>query len=152
MSLVIQPILDALVSHSLATGYFEQVNTHEPKNSPGSGLTSAIWVQSMGPARGQSGLASTTGLVTFQQRIYTNMLAEPADVIDPGMLTAVDALLVAYSGDFTLGANVKYIDLLGSTGTPLSLVAGYIDIGGKIYRVMTITIPIILNDLWDQVA
>jgi len=35
---------------------------------------------------------------------------------------------------------------------PLSALAGYLNQDGKLYRVMTVTLPIIINDIWAQVA
>ena len=143
-------ILDAVVSHALASGFFDRVNTHEPKSAPPSGLTCAIWVQSIGPVPLGSGLASTTGRLGLQVRLYTSMTAEPQDAIDPGLMRAVDGLLAAYSGDFELGGLVRNVDLLGAYGDPLSARAGYLNVDGKLMRIMDITLPLIVNDLWTQ--
>lgn len=147
----IQAILAALESHALSTGRFERVNTHEPKSPPGNGVTSAIWVQRISPVPAGSGLRATAGVITFTQRLYQNMLAEPQDAIDPELVAAADAMLAAYSGDFTLGGLVRNIDLLGATGTPLSAQAGYVTIDRTLHRVMDITVPCIVSDLWEQV-
>jgi hypothetical protein len=144
-------ILAALVDHSLTTGLFERVNGHEPKNAPGSGLSCALWCDSIGPARNQSGLDQTAGLLVFSQRIQTSMLSEPADDIDPQVLGATDAVFANYSGDFTLGGLIREIDLLGMAGNnPLAARAGYVNQDGKMFRVMTITIPMIIDALWSQ--
>lgn len=145
-------ILDGVVSHAAASGWFERVNSHEPKNAPGKGLTAAVWVQSMGPVPTGSGLQATTGHVVFNVRVYSSMLQEPQDAIDPNMLAAVDALFAAYSGDFDLGGTVRCVDLLGQAGTPLSAQAGYLTIDNKIFRVMTVTLPVLVNDAWEQVS
>jgi hypothetical protein len=42
------------------------------------------------------------------------------------------------------------VDLLGSAGAPLSAQAGYLNQDGRLFRVMTLTLPIIVNDVWDQ--
>jgi hypothetical protein len=78
------------------------------------------------------------------------MVQEPQDAIDPGVAAAVDALMAAYSGDFEFGSNVRNVDLLGSAGVPLAAEAGYLNVSGTMYRVMTITLPLIINDLWSQ--
>lgn len=148
----VTPILDAVQSHALSLGLFERVNTHEPKNAPGNGLTAAIWADRIAPIPGASGLAASTGLVTFMVRIYSNMLQEPQDAIDPNLLAAVDTLIATYSGDFELGGSVRNIDLLGQHGPALSAQAGYINHDNKLYRVMTITLPVVVNDVWSQVA
>jgi len=143
-------LLDALASHAQATGLIEVTTTHEPKNAPGQGITAALWVQRIAPVPAGSGLAETTGVVTFTLRFYSNMLQEPLDAIDPAIVQAVDAMMTAYTGDFTLGGSIRNIDLLGATGEALSARAGYLNVGGKYFRIMDVTIPCIVNDLWSQ--
>ncbi len=59
MALDSAPIINAVVSHAMASGHFEQVNGHEPANPPGHGLTAAVWVDLVEPVR-SSGLARTS--------------------------------------------------------------------------------------------
>jgi hypothetical protein len=144
-------VLNALESHVLATGLFRQVNTHEPKQAPpDDGLTAAIWSQRVNPMPPGSGLAATSAFVVYTIRIYQNMLLEPQDAIDPTIQTAVDTILTALSGDFELGGNVRNIDLLGQTGEQLAAAAGYVNIDQRLFRVMDITVPVIVNDAWAQ--
>lgn len=152
MALDLAPVVDKLVSHAAASGHFARVNQHEPKNAPGSGLTAAVWPQLGQPARGMSGLNSTTFRVEFRIRIYSNMLAQPVDQIDTTMLTAVSTLLADYSAGFTLGGLVRNVDLLGAAGNPLSWQAGYLTIDQKSYRIVDITVPLVINDVFDQSA
>ncbi|WP_367138851.1 MULTISPECIES: hypothetical protein [Streptomyces] len=152
MALNASSILDAIVSHAMSLGYFETVNGHEPQSPPTSGLTAAVWVEQIGPAVGASGLSATSTRLAFCVRLYTSLLQQPADAIDPQLMAALDALLAAYSGDFTLGGTVRQVDLLGAFGDPLSARAGYLIESGAEYRVMTVTLPVIVNDLWDEVA
>ena len=147
-------VLDAVVSHALASGYFATVNGHEPVNAPvGGGITAGVWVDSLAPVR-SSGLAAGSGLLTLQVRLYSSVVQEPQDAIDPALLDAVNGLMVAYSGDFQLGgiAGVRCVDLLGQSGTALSMRAGYSEQQDGVYRVMTVTVPILIDDLWAQVA
>lgn len=150
MSLGTKAILAAVISHAKASGKVERVLTHEPKSAPGNGITVAVWVQNLRPVT--SSLTSTTARLELSVRIYTNMLADPQDAIDTRLLDAVDALMAAYSGDFQLGGLVKDVDLLGADGDPLSADAGYLEQDGKLYRVMVITLPLIVSDLWGQNA
>jgi hypothetical protein len=120
MSLDSNAIIDAVASHAAASGWFERVNRHEPKNAPGHGLTAAVWVDQLGPVPAGSGLRKTSARVVLNVRVFQNMLAEPQDEIDPNMMSAVDALMTAYSGDFELGGNVRNVDLLAQAGTPLA--------------------------------
>lgn len=151
MALDVDGIVDAAMSHAMASGWFDRVNGHEPKNPPGNGLTAAVWMERVKPVL-SSGLASTSAQVVLNVRLYTSMLQEPQDAIDPTMMKALSALFEAYSGDFTLGGLVREVDLIGAEGTSLQAEAGYLNQNGLLYRVFTITLPVIVNDVWDQVA
>lgn len=151
MAINSQALIDDLASHAMATGFFDRVNQHEPKTKPGRGLTAAVWIDRIEPARGRSGLNSTTARVVFNVRVYTNMLQQPQDAIDPQVMAAADALFEAYSGDFQLGGDAAFIDLLGATqGHELFGQSGYINIDNVVMRVFTITVPVIVNDAWTQ--
>ncbi|MCX4778170.1 hypothetical protein [Streptomyces sp. NBC_01264] len=152
MTLNISGILDGVVSHAMASGHFEQVNGHEPANAPGLGLTAAVWTETVQAIGRVSGLSSTSALLAFNVRLYTPVQAEPADAIDPNLITAVDDLCAAYIGDFTLDGLIRQVDIFGAHSPGLLVRAGYIQQSGAIFRVMTITLPVIVNDLWEQVA
>lgn len=152
MALDTSTLFARLVSHAQQTGLFEQVLTHEPRNAPGNGLTAAFWTEGLTPVPRASGLDKTTGRLELSVRVMTPADQEPADDIDGQCLAAVDALWTAYSGDFELGGALWAVDLLGAYGTPLQMKAGYLGQDSMLYRVMTITLPLIINDLWEQVA
>lgn len=156
MALNSQTILNAIESHARRLGHFDQVNTHEPKKPPGNGLTCAIWVQHIGRAL-SSGASSTSAYVIFTIRIYSNMLQEPQGQIDPNMMIATDALINAFQSDFELKDEngnplVRAVDLLGSEGQPLEAIAGYVTINNVMFRTVDIMLPLIVNDIWEQVA
>jgi len=151
MAIQSQDLIDRIASHAMTLGVFDRVNQHEPKNKPGRGLTCAIWIDRIEPARGRSGLAATDARVTFNVRVYTNMLQNPQDAIDPQVMNAVDLLFEAYSGDFQLGDDTRWIDLLGATqGHELMSQSGYINIDNVVMRVMTLTVPVIVENAWTQ--
>lgn len=145
-------LIDAVMSHGAGSGFFDAVPGHEPKSAPGSGLTYAVFLSALGPARGASGLAVTTARVELTGRIYKPFMSEPEDLIDPAIAQAADALFEAYTGDFSLGGTARNIDVLGQHGNPLSLRAGYQTIDKQVFRVADIVIPIIVNDAWNQEA
>lgn len=146
----VNALISATVSHAQATGVFRSVNGHEPKAAPGSGLRAAIWAQSIRPVGAASGLSATSGVVTLNVRVYGNMLQKPEDEIDPALLAAVSLLMDEYTGDFTFGGTIRNIDLLGEYGEQLQALAGYLELAGAMYRVMTLTVPCVINDLWVQ--
>lgn len=143
-------ILNALVSDAETTGLFDQINTHEPKSAPRKGLTMAIWLDRFGPYATASGLAATSALLVYNARLFTRMTQYPQDAIDPDMIIAVDTLMNRYSGDFTLGDSIRNVDLLGESGFQLEAQAGYVEQDNTLFRVVTITIPLIVNDAWTQ--
>jgi hypothetical protein len=146
-------VFDKILSYAQATGRFDSVNGHEPKSAPtpGTAIYAAMWVQSIGPVR-SSGLAATSGLLLMNLRVYQSFLSEPFDMIDPNVLSAVTDIMGALSGDFDFdgASGVRYVDLLGSSGSALSATAGYVEVDRKMYRVMTILVPVIINDMFGQ--
>ena len=75
------------------------------------------------------------------------LLQKPLDGVDPAVLGAVSVLLAAYAGDFTLGGLVREVSIFGG----LQAQPGYMDFGGKPLRAVEITVPVIVNDAWDEV-
>lgn len=148
--LQITAIYDALLSHALSLGIFSSVAGHEPKAAPLNGPHAALWLAGMAPAQRRSGLAASTMRLEFSLRIQQNMLKEPQDAIDADMLAATALMMNAYSGDFELGGVVCEVDLLGAWGPPLAALAGYLKQDDRLFRVMTITIPLIINDVFTQ--
>lgn len=146
-----QALVDAALSHAAAAGNFERVTGSEILTQPGSGLSVAIWAQRIRPIAATSGLAATSAHVQLMVRIYSNALQQPFDAIDPMMMAAVDALMTAYSTDFTLGDLVRQVDLLGAHGDALAATAGWLrHPDGGTSRVFDITLPLIVNDAWTQ--
>jgi hypothetical protein len=150
VSVDLNALLDPVVSHALALGVFDRVNAHEPESVPGSGLTMACWLDAGTPAPAGSGLAATSMRIALFVRLYKNLLTQPADMIDSLMMDATSALLAAYSGDFDMGGSVRAVDLLGMYGEPLSFRAGYLPQGDANFRVITIVVPLIVDDVWTQ--
>jgi hypothetical protein len=151
MAINSQDLVDRVASKAKASGKFDRVNKHEPKSKPGRGLTCAIWIDRIEPARGRSGLTATDARVVLNCRIYTNMLQQPQDAIDPTVMEACDYMFEAFSGDFDLGSESRFIDLLGMTqGHPLFCQSGYINIDNMTFRVMTFVVPIVIENAWTQ--
>lgn len=152
MALDASAILDAIVSHAQANGKFERVLAHEPKNAPGNGLSAAVWAGDILPIARVSGLDKTSALLSFSVRVYMNMLYEPQDDIDRVLLDAVGSLMNDYTGEFTLAGAASWIDLVGMYSQGMLSRAGYLELDKTLYRVMTITLPVVVADVWTQVA
>ena len=156
MSFPVSDVQSHIVEHAQKTGRFTDIIRREPTASPAAGgVTAAVWADKFEAIR-QSGLDFTSIIVVFKVRLYLSINYQPADSIDNVLMDAASDLMGAYCGDFQLGddeANdVRMVDLLGSNGQPLSAEMGYQDIQGAILRVCTITVPVIINDAWEQVA
>ncbi len=145
----IEGIIDGLTSHASSLGIFDAVNGHEPKSVPGFGMTFSLWIDSVEPAL-SSGLNSTSVVATFNGRIYMPFKMRPEDSIDPNMVNALDLLLTAYAGDFTLGGRIRNVDVRGQEGNRLTARTGYIEIDRTNFRVTDIMIPCIINDAWGE--
>jgi hypothetical protein len=135
----------ALESHAKSLGIFRRVNNHEPENAPGEGLSCSIILGPIAADGRMSGLSTVSGTITFNVLIFNPMMQKPLDGVDPAVLTAVSTLLNAYSGSFTLGGTVRDIDLLSLRAEPV-----YVEQDGKQFRVEQITLPIVINDLWEM--
>lgn len=149
MALEIQRILDTVVSHALALGEFESVNQYESKQAPGTGLSASVWVERVTPVK-TSGLANTSIRLELQVRLYSSTSTQPYDNIDPNLTKALDRLMAAYTNDFALGGDVRHIDVFGAHGSPLESRSGYLNIDGMEFRVFSVRLPLICDDLWPQ--
>ncbi len=146
-----EPILAALVTHIQSLGLFDHVNQHQPDNAPGHGLTTVIWPTKLSPIRGRSGLNITSARLPFLIRIASSLSQAPADSIDPQILGAASKLMGAYVNDFTLGGLISNVDVHGGHGPGLDADFTWWKHGESQYRVALITVPLIINDLWEQV-
>lgn len=142
----------ALSSRVQATGLFETVNGGELEHMPGRGLRAATWFDYGEPISEASGLDAVSIRLDAMVRIYGPVHSLPVDEVDPSMLRALDALGRAYVGGFTLGGLVRDIDIFGRHGRRMSWKAGYLDVDAGTCRVLTLTLPMVINDVWSEVA
>jgi hypothetical protein len=149
-------IVDVLTDHALRTGRFASFNGGEPEAPPAADLTGAAWVEYLGPVPQTSSLHATTGLLIMNVRLYRSLQSDPAGAIDPEVTSATYLLMGAYSANFSLniidddGRPAAWIDLLGQTRSRLEAQAGYLKQSDVTYRAMTLSVPIVLPNLWPQ--
>lgn len=145
-------MLNALTTMAAESGIFDQVMGHEPKAAPQTGLTCGVWVSDLRSVQ-SSGLASVSMRLELQMRVFTSMLSEPQDAIDPNVLDATDALLYVIIGKFQLGlSDTRYVDVLGADGEALRAQTGYLSQDNRLLRVMDIFVPIVINDVYTYTA
>jgi hypothetical protein len=141
-----------LESLAKTLGVFDRVNLHEPVSAPSTGITCAIWNQAGNPVPRRTGGNSTTFRFLYLIRLFHVLRIENPDVVDERMIDATSQIMTALSGDFDLGQAEWEIDLLGAYGEPLSYQAGFIEYeDGPNFRAITITVPLIVNDVFSQV-
>jgi hypothetical protein len=150
MALGTAALFNALVSHAKASGLFEQVLDFEPKTGPPRALSAAFWAGPLQPIPIASGLNSVTVRFLIHGRLYLMLGAQPEGQIETDMFDALDALMALYCAHFTLGGLVKQIDLLGQHGIPLKAEPGYLRFDKTWYRSATLSIPLIVNNLWTE--
>lgn len=149
MALNPQPLFDAAITHLQSLGLFEQVNGHAADVSPGYGLVATVEFVDMVPVR-SSGLAATSVRILLAVTIMTGVEQEPADAIDPEVLTAAGRVFEAYIGDFELGGLVRAVDVRGGYGEPLRARGGYGTVQGIKTRAVIIDLPLVVNDPFPE--
>lgn len=152
MTIPYSDIRDALVSLGQSGGFYDSVNSHEPRSAPGSGLSLHVFTDSLIPIRA-GGLNSTSVRLAWNMQTRCNMTREPMDDIDLDCAKAADWLLAELSGDFDLDiTGVRHVDLLGAYGDPLGWTAGYIDQDSVLYRAYNLLVPVIIDNAFSQGA
>lgn len=140
-----------LTSPLKALGPFKAVTAHEPMGPPAGSPAAALWWSAgPDPARGLSGLGATSVRLEFTVRVYLSF-TRATDNVDPRLLGLVSKVAAAYSREFTLDGEAMEVDLLGAYGTPLKGRPGYLNFGDQEFRISDITVPVIIDDAWEQV-
>jgi hypothetical protein len=141
----------AVLSVPKTLGIFDKVNGHQPKNPPGQKLSCHVWIARWRPAR--SGLNSTSVTVVYNAQVQLPADYQPADDVEPLMLSATLRLAAGYAGGFTLGGNlgVRAIDLRGMEGVTMEEQQGFLTHDQNLYRAAPVVVPIILNHVLAEV-
>lgn len=156
MTTGVVPHLEALLSVAQRTGLFEQAKIGESKSAPtNEGLSLDVFGMTMTTVSVNSGLTAATARVEFQLRIMKDMKTQPEDSIDFDVLAAADEVMNALVGGYTLDGEIFAVDVLGAYGEALRAEAGYITIGGgaagsggRMFRVMDVFVPIVIDNCW----
>jgi hypothetical protein len=139
-------LFTAIQSYAQELGIFDGgVNLHEPWNAPGNRLSCSINLGTIRPVM-SSGLAAVSGQVVLVIRVWSSALQKPLDSIDPEVLAAACSLMGALAGGFTLGGTVRDVELMAMSAQP-----AYVDFEGKPFRIVEITCPIVINDMFAEV-
>lgn len=149
MALDPAPIFDAAITHAQTLGVFEQVAGHPAEVSPGYGMVCDLAFADMATAN-TSGLANTAVRIEFAYTLYTALEQEPADQVDPQVLTAVGLLWAAIIADFTLGGLVRQVDVRGAHGERMRARGIYATVAGVKVRAVAVSVPVIVDGAFPE--
>lgn len=142
---------DYVLSACASVGHFEAVVGHEPKAAPSrTGLTGAVFQRSLTPA--SSGLASVSMRYLLNLRVFISAQGEAQDDMEMQLTAGVDAMLSYFIGHFAGLTGSRYVDVFGADGDEMTAQYGWIEQDSKKYRIADITIPLVLNDSYAEVA
>ena len=152
MAFLIQATFDAIRDALLKTNYFSTVEIGEPKSPPADAkLTVHIWIESISEVA--TTLDKTIEVYTLTMRMMIpTVFSEPVEGIEVELAEAVSRADEGLFADFSFGATVRNIDVVGQYGTAYRVDFGHVDIGGKLFRIADITIPMIVDDSATMVA
>jgi len=147
MAFDISSSLHAVETYVLNLGLFQSVQIGEPKQPVGQGFHAAIFMNSVDISLVYSG-GETRESHVVTLRVYRDMLAEQSDPLlnlETEMASVISKLMENLLGDTDLESTVMSIDAAGMDGQGLATSFGYTDLGGSMYRVADITLPLIVN-------
>jgi len=138
-----RPIMERLRSFLAASGRFTGgTSIGEPKAPPGKGSYAAVILGPIVPTELAAG-GAVSGRIDLIVRIYRDAINEPLEDTEFTMAQTILELFEDFCGDFDFGdANVRNLLPLDMAATP-----GYQTIGNIMYRVVDITVPLMVNDL-----
>jgi len=130
---------------------FVDVLDYECRAMPPDGIIASVYFNELGGVPDDSGLAATSGTLVLNVRLYVSTVRQPYGTTERSIVRAAQQMCGALNASFTLDGSVRNVDIFGASGVRLRAVGGYIPAqDGKLMRVVTITLPTIVNDVWEQ--
>jgi hypothetical protein len=155
MAFNIQSTLDAIASHIARTGYVAEARIGEPSSPPDAidRLHAAIYMAS-------ATVVDLTLSTTIEQHVVTVRLyrraafgqGDDAGAVEKEMALAVSQVVSNLIGEFDLGATMRNIDVGGQYGQGIQSEFGYVSIGNTMFRIVDITVPLIVDGSATQAA
>ena len=141
----IKPVIQAIESFVAQNGYQGKVGVGEPKSPPAEEIAAAVFLRSLSVI--DATLTTLDGHAMVTIRLYRDMLAEPTEDNEYKLAAAAFQLLADVAAGFTLSGLVRHVDFAGAGGNTLVVQFGYTDIGGRLFRIADIDMPMIINDI-----
>lgn len=145
MAFEIEDTLKAIVVHLRQDKQhlFKRVLIGEPKTAPSERFTAAVWLDSIEIP--EVVLAETIEVYTVFIRIYDNMTHEPQADVEIHMGKAAARVVSDLAGDFTLGGTIRNIDVAGQYGPGLGSRFKHLEVGGTMFRICDVRVPMIVD-------
>ena len=147
MAFDVSSSLHAIETYALNLGLFQTVRIGEPNQPVGQGFHAAIFMNTVDIGLIYSG-GQTRENHVMTLRIYKDLLAEntnPQINLESEIAVVVSKLFESLLGDTDLESTIMSIDAAGMDGQGMSASFGYSELGGSAYRIVDITIPLIVN-------
>lgn len=133
------------------TGLFTAVLIGEPFSPPESptpyAVTAALFWEAWNPT--QVTLSTTIDVWTLTVRIYARPGMNPADAeaVEKALAKSYSTVAATLAGNFTLGGTVRAIDWVGEeAGHHVGAKWGHLVISGTIFKVVDLSVPLIVDD------
>jgi hypothetical protein len=125
--------------------YFSTVEIGEPKSPPADQYASAyIWMDSVTTV--QASLNGSIEVYLTTVRLMTGLFEEPIELIETQTAEAYSKASEALFANFSLDNKIRNIDAAGQYGASYGGTWGHLDLGGNLYRIVDITLPLIVDD------
>ena len=145
MVFAIKDTLKVIESKIAASGQVRQTQVGEPKSPPSTLPAAAIFMDSVRIYK--MTVDGGTGEVhAVNIRIYADMLAEPQEWNEYGLAEVAENLINKLLTDADLNSKIMTIDAAGMAGQGLEMRWGYLDVSGKMHRIVDIGLPLLVND------
>ena len=144
MAFNIKSTIEAISSFLQAGGYIEKEGVGEPKSPPAEELSASVFMDSVGVV--ELTLGTTIEIHTVNIRLYMKMLQEPTEQVEYKLAEVVSDIGSDLLGDYDLGATIRNVDAGGSKGSAMRAQWGYLDLGGTMFRVVDLFVPLLVDD------
>lgn len=138
--------LDRIVTYLQGDGGIRTAQAGEPKSPPTGvqGVFASVIMRS-------TSIVALTLNGTIEQhviliRLYRDMLAEPQKSIEVDLATAAQRIQADIAGEYDLGASIRSVDVGGEYGEPMRTDWGYVTISDRMYRIVDISVPLLVDD------
>ena len=145
MAFLVKTTLDVIRSDLLKTNYFSDVLIGEPKSPPADEKYKVyIWMDSIAVV--STTLNKTIEIYTLTVRVHSGLFQEPVSQIESDMAEVQSKVSEALFANYSLDNEIRNIDIAGQYGQGYRTDWGHVDLGGKLFRIADITLPLLVDD------